>query len=228
MEFTITGYVREYTQGFQLHSIIPDAIITLIYDFYLPIITLKFKDHPMTDNLSLSDDNKLVTHNSECDYSYIHADVDPIMTGIHCFRVLAHSKNMNTILFAFIQPKDKYPEYSYSDSTCWGSTTHGFTYSGGDDNEQGDGLELPSEQYQLDMMIDCENGEIKIGFVKDWSHQSGQERQEVILNGLPSNNPNGWMPHFNIYDKNASLRILQIDPSLYRIHSLFADELFGI
>ena len=123
---------------------------------------------------------------------------------------------------AFIRNKDNYSEDSYRDETCWGSTTHGFTFSGGE--EKSNGLDVPSTEYQLDMMIDCDKGEIKIGFVEHWKDQ---DIQEIALTGLP-NNPKGWMPHFNIYDSNAWLRILRIDPSLFRMHSPFADEMFGL
>ena len=74
-------------------------------------------------------------------------------------------------------------------------------------------------EYQLDMLIDCDKRQIRMGFVKQWS---GQQRLEIVHDDIPEWR---WLPHFNVYDGNAWLRILSIHPSLYRKHSEHADKL---
>ena len=234
----VYGYIRTIQQLFPYQHtsfyIIPTSINKICCLFYSELmlpITWNTKYYT-NDKLSIKDDNKLVCHDSKSGYAYISANIKPIVSGIHCFRVVSYSKSRNTIFFSFMRfSKDnEYKYHSFYSAQLYGTTTHGFTvYNGGND---GKGLHNPAVEYQLDMMINCEEKEIRIGFVKQhWKDKEGDQRRPWMdrLEIVHKNIPNWeWVPHFNLYDANSMMRIIQINPTLYRQQHDLADKLLKI
>ena len=65
-----------------------DDKFKLKYQDYDGIKILKFSTEFITPNeLQLSDDNRCVKKINTSDHTYVLADIDPVTTGIHCWRI---------------------------------------------------------------------------------------------------------------------------------------------
>mmetsp|Transcript_12158 Transcript_12158/g.18330 ORF Transcript_12158/g.18330 Transcript_12158/m.18330 type:complete len:330 (+) Transcript_12158:40-1029(+) len=243
--FLVDGFIR-----MNIESILPQQITFYIIPISINMTIACFSSidvKPVPFNpefyadskLELYEDNHLVRHEKMSGYACISALIEPIESGVHCFRVLANSSSRNTTFFCFMRygAKNEYKYESFYDAAVYGTTTHGYTvYNGQND---ANGLSNPAAEYQLDMLINCEQREIRIGFVKDywknvpkrqsgWSENYEERRRklEIVHSNIPANW--AWVPHFNLYDGNSYIRVLSIQPYLYRQTLEYAETLLKV
>eukprot|EP00484_Ammonia_sp_Unknown_P029498 CAMPEP_0197034598 /NCGR_PEP_ID=MMETSP1384-20130603/12666_1 /TAXON_ID=29189 /ORGANISM="Ammonia sp." /LENGTH=285 /DNA_ID=CAMNT_0042464547 /DNA_START=57 /DNA_END=914 /DNA_ORIENTATION=+ len=235
----VDGYIRSVQGLIHLYTI-PTAVNQICTLFYSSIIRrLQWNDQYYTDTkLTLQDDKYLVVHTADSGYACVSADIEPISQGVHCFRVLSHSNSRNTIFFSFMRwgPDNQYKYDSFYQARLYGTTTHGYVCANG--KNAGTGLCNPAVEYQLDLLLDLEKSEIRIGFVKDYwndapknSYESEEQMKrrrklEIVHEDIPTDWQ--WLPHFNMYDANSYLRILSIDPELYRQENEETDKLLKV
>ena len=91
-------------------------LIKLTLDFYNDAVILQFSEKFQSPNhhLSLSDNNKCATRNDNRSsvYEWIMPDIDPVLNGIHCWRVHVNNPSREFMMFS-VSPKKMYPAKKY-------------------------------------------------------------------------------------------------------------------
>ena len=163
----VNGYIRAIQDMFPndlIFYIIPMAINQYTCLFYIEFVRqIRWNNVYYTrSKLSLEDDLKLCRHEVSSGYANVSADIEPITNGIHCFRVLARSASRNTLFFSFMRygEHNEYAYRSFYQAQLYGTTTHGYIVING--TNKNEGLCNPAAEYQLDLLIDCEQKQIKM------------------------------------------------------------------
>lgn len=126
------GYMREYCQKLKVFDFIA-ALLDICFDYYhLRFEVLKWSKVYMTiGDLELSDNNKCLTrtggHNYVCNYQWIIAEVEPVFTGIHCWRLQQQNPNGAWINIG-IGAKFMYDDDKFAHAPVWGIAHNGCWY----------------------------------------------------------------------------------------------------
>eukprot|EP01084_Bolivina_argentea_P125637 222576_1 len=172
--------------------------------------------------LKLIDDRKCVQRNDTERYLYewIMPDIDPVLNGIHCWRVHVSNPAQSWILFS-VSPKKMYA----SDHYC-GPSTHEDVWGIGKypgniypkknnkDKKHNDGnrsiFYSIIKPFDVDILLDVDHGELHICLV-------GKKEHEFKLWNMPLNTKHGWIPHISTEgcSEMTMLRLAVIDIDLY-------------
>eukprot|EP01084_Bolivina_argentea_P239197 402050_1 len=198
-ETLVHGYIRKYQKD--IHFNIPNDIIEMIALFYVPIFELLqfVKISTISDednNLTLEDNRFLVKSHAYRWNLFVLADIEPIMDGIHCFRVYNKHKTSTGrcyLMWMVSQCKNKYIRYSYDDKSCYGISYQEW-FSRGHPEKKNNGivlgignLGLRKSEIEVDMLLDLEKEELRICVV-------GNKEKEAEIWPVPKCRK-GYKPH---------------------------------
>eukprot|EP01084_Bolivina_argentea_P211043 359061_1 len=212
----VYGYVRTKEKTILRNKYIPDSIKTLLFKFcYDGYQLLKFSNEYQSGCFNLSNNNTIAIHNNnDTKHKYILCDIEPVIKGIHCWRVFIKCPNgtsTNSCVMWAISEIYKYCDRSFeSGKQVWGGISTGYIIENGKFTFNDKWRYNVKDKYQIDMLLNCDNGNLKIGIVNDNTFKT------MEINTLPKNYKYGFVPHFNNYLRNAQIRCVKIPHQFFR------------
>eukprot|EP01084_Bolivina_argentea_P239194 402044_1 len=213
-ETLVHGYIRKCQK--HIHFNIPNDIIEMIALFYVPIFELLqfVKISTISDednNLTLEDNRFLVKSHAYRWNLFVLADIEPIMDGIHCFRVYNKHKTSTGrcyLMWMVSQCNNKYVTHSYDDKCCYG-ISYSEWFSRGHQEKKNNGASLDQfkkNEIEVDILLDLEKEELRICVV-------GNKEQEAKIWPVPKCKA-GYKPHLHLVDVDIT-RLCRIPVNWY-------------
>eukprot|EP01084_Bolivina_argentea_P130670 230678_1 len=180
---------------------------------------LRFSDEFITKlytPFELSDDGRCIKRTSNGYVAYVLSDMDPVTSGVHCWRVkITNPKSNNHWIIFAVSQRDTFDDDSYLGGDVFGVSCCSQYYGNNIKNNGVNTKHLHGAKY-VDLLLDVDNGKLSICEV---GTNYGDEKEAKLWN-LPTDSNvwvHGWVPHFNItyIAAGIELRLAKIDTSLY-------------
>eukprot|EP01083_Nonionella_stella_P007743 22309_1 len=191
------------------HKHIPNEIALLITRYIVPI--LPFSEEYMSNwsKWELSDDRKCIKRTSSGQYAYILSDIDPVTSGVHCWRVkITQARDSNHWVMFGVSEKKRFKDHSFRDaygvSCCKWSTTNYFANHNKRIKTNAVNTEHFHRATEVDILLDVDDGKLNI------CEAGNRSEKEAILWNLPQPYPNamsGWVPHLNCARDAAGIQL---------------------
>ncbi|ETO28395.1 structural maintenance of chromosome protein [Reticulomyxa filosa] len=155
---------------------------------------------------------RLDIKNGHC---YVIAEDNPVYQGAHCWRIRTHNPmtGLGWVMWGICQANRRYKSYSCRDPCVWGMAPMNYYYGSKeliyDKTIKND--HFKQKDICVDMHLDLSSGQLRFVIV-DFDKSN---HPEVVLRGIPRNNTNGWVPHFNIHTSGLWIRVAKIPPRWY-------------
>eukprot|EP01084_Bolivina_argentea_P036565 67623_1 len=213
-ELCVYGYIKQYIQPL-ISQHIPVAIIDLCCTFYIPNYEiLKFSCiwKSSDKDVVLSDDNKCATKTSKSGHVYALIDDTPIFNDIHCWRVQIKGGKRAWIMFAIGEYKP-YDDRSFREVHGVSTCSQWFPWypdKGVNTNNAKTDDWKTYDEYEVDILFNVDNGSLSICMVGNCKNYN-----QAKINGIQTNTKHGFVPNFNFYTGNVSLRVAKIPTDWY-------------
>eukprot|EP01084_Bolivina_argentea_P106370 190366_1 len=214
-QWLVFGYIR-----LNNNKLPKDVMATCLLFYHLKYDILTFSQQYKTNDaaLILYDGNKCVHRIlNEDDFGYILGNIEPIKTGIHCWRLNVVNPSERWILFGISQQKrfDNFQMYTngvfgqlypYRSCTNW-EYTNGINRA-----------HFKEQKCQIDILLDADKGTLQLCIVGKCD-----DKHELRIWNLPQSNT-GWLPHINVYGANQNFRqgLLEFPTQNLRIPNFFS------
>eukprot|EP01084_Bolivina_argentea_P240253 403679_1 len=206
-ELLTFGYCRLF-----ISLLIPSSIMKLCGQFLQFFEFVPFSKQFKSSLISLENDNKIARVSMP--RGWILCDMEPVKTGTHCWRIYVNNPAKHWIFWGLSAKK----MFKNTSAMSEGNTVYGLQALGGkyiqsklvkQDQFKMTGI----QKFQVDMLLKCHDNQkdelqmCAIGHEdKDKYHVSNMIRPQ-----------DGWVIHFNLYDSNTIVSVIQIDPEMFSV-----------
>jgi len=220
---SVSGFIRQRLpdNAYAAHSATIEICALFVYGVAFHI---KFSEEFRSrKDLQLSADNHCITKTRDeadprCTCAWTIGDIEPVKTGIHCWRVLINNPTQEYLKIG-VSAKRMFSDSNLNHASVWGIARHHRkqqNYYKPMRNPHHNHIDLAhfmQTQCAVDILLDADTGTLNMAVVG-----MADDEHEAKMWNLPTGRKcTGWVPHFIIGTRatDTSLQLLSMDARWY-------------